>query len=203
MRLTPPTTLHPSPITQHLAKRSSGGDAALWIGIVLAGLAVALLGMTATAEPGGGMLLWALGAIVLGVLACGVLLWALAYRQLAYTLGEHALEITWCGHTVNVPYAAIEGVYTGQRLVGSATPTGLAWPGIYVGSGRARGLGRLRFFTTSPETAALTLITLEHSAVVVSARNPQDFRTALIERIRDAADESSGTSVTRLPPRTA
>jgi hypothetical protein len=102
-----------------------------------------------------------------------------------------------------VPYAAIEGVYTGQRLVGSATPSGLVWPGIYVGPGRARGLGRLRFFTTSPDTAALTLITLEHSAVVVSARNPQEFRTALIDRIRDAADESDGATVTRLPPRTA
>jgi hypothetical protein len=149
------------------------------------------------------MLLWAFGAIVLGMLAVGVGLWALAYRRLAYALTERVLEISWFGHQLGVPYVAIEGVYTGQRLVGNATPTVPVWPGIYVGPGRARGVGRLRFFATSPDPAALTLITLEHSGVVLSARNPLDFRTALIERIQESAALAGSKTLTSAPPTTA
>jgi Bacterial PH domain len=173
------------------------------VAVALAVLALVALGLAVSREPGGTMVLWALVAFVLGALACGVGLWGLAYRQLAYTLTERALEIAWRGHTLVVPYVAVDGIYTGQRLVGSSTPNPPVWPGIYVGSGRAKGVGRLRFFTTSPDPSALTLITLEHSAVVVSARNPHEFRTALIERIQGApSDPAASASVTRVPPRT-
>jgi hypothetical protein len=197
------TTRHPTTDSRYPARRSTGGDAALWVALALAVLALVGLGVAVTREPGGSMVLWALGALVLGALAGGVGLWALAYRQLTYTLTERAVEIAWCGHTLAVPYGAIDGIYTGQRLVGSTTPNAPVWPGIYVGTGRVKGVGRLRFFTTSPDPAALTLITLEHGAVVVSARNPHDFRTALIDHMRDATDTSGSASVTRHPPRTA
>lgn len=182
------------------ARRSTGGDAALWVAIALGLLALAALALAATSEPGGVMVLWAIGALVLALLAAGLFVWALAYRQLAYTLTDPGLEIAWCGHSLRVPYAAIDGVYTGQRLVGSATPTVPVWPGIYVGRGRARGIGRLRFFATSPDPGALTLIMLEHSAVVVSARNPHDFRLALIERIQGLREAHGAITLTREPP---
>jgi hypothetical protein len=127
-------------------------------------------------------------------------LWALAYRRLVYTFTDSALEIEWLGHVTGVPYTAVDGIYTGQRLVGFATPTILSWPGIYVGPGRARGIGRLRFFATSPDPAALTLITHPHGGVVVSARNPHDFRLALIERIKDSAEQPSVSTLTHQPP---
>jgi hypothetical protein len=148
------------------------------------------------------MVLWALGTVLVSGIAAGLLLWALAYRQLTYTLTDRALAIAWFGHVTNVPYGVIDGIYTGQRLVGMATPTVPVWPGIYVGPGRARGIGRLRFYATSPDPAALTLITLEHGGVVVSARNPHDFRTALIERIQQLDDGTGSLTVSREPPRT-
>ena len=175
----------------------------MWASLGVALLALAVLAVAATREPGGAMLLLALAALAIAGLAIALFLWALAYRRLTYTLAEHALDISWFGRTLVVPYTAIDGIYTGQRLVGSATPTVPAWPGIYVGPGRARAVGRLRFFATSPDPAALTLITLEHGGVVVSARNPHEFRLALIERIQDAADSSPPAALTRQPAREA
>ncbi|MDQ3809527.1 MAG: hypothetical protein M3336_04485, partial [Chloroflexota bacterium] len=74
---------------------------------------------------------------------------------------------------------------------------------IYVGPGRARGIGRLRFFATSPDPSALTLIALEHSGIVVSARHPHEFRTALIQRIQEAGDHVGTKSVVRRGPSAA
>jgi hypothetical protein len=181
-----------------LPRRSAGGDAALWVGLGIGVLALVALAVAATREPAGSMLAWAVAALVLLVISGSVLLWGLAYRQLTYALGERSLDITWLGMTTSVPYVAIDGVYTGQRLVGHAAPTVPVWPGIYVGAGRARGIGRLRFFATSPDPSALTLITLTHGGVVVSARNPQDFRLALIERIQESGEHVEGMSWRRL-----
>jgi len=134
------------------------------------------------------MLVWTLVAIVLAVAGALILLWGLAYRRLAYALGSDSLDVAWFGRSVVVPYASIEGIYTGQRLIGNTVPKVPAWPGIYVGSGHARGLGRLRFFTTSPDPAALTLISSQRDTLVVSARDPHAFRAALIERVERASD---------------
>ena len=176
-----------------LARRSSGGDAALWAGAGVGVLAVAALGVAAIGGPGTGMLLWAIAAVALAALGVAIALWGLAYRQLAYTLGDDSLDITWLGRVTHVPYDAVEGVYTGQRLVGHAAPQVPVWPGIYVGPGRARGIGRLRFFATSPDPSALTLVALQHSGVVVSARNPHEFRQALIERVQATSAETNTT----------
>jgi hypothetical protein len=181
-------------------RRSTSGDAALWVAVGIGVAALAALATAATREPGMAMVLWAVAALVLTLIAVGGGLWALAYRRLTYALTATALEIEWLGHVTGVPYTAVDGIYTGQRLVGNATPTVPVWPGIYVGPGRARGIGRLRFFATSPDPAALTLITLEQGGVVVSARNPHDFRLALIERIKDTGDKPSVSRLTYRPP---
>jgi hypothetical protein len=120
------------------------------------------------------MLGWTVLAAVLSAIAAAILLWALAYRELTYTLADTALEIAWYGYTFEVPYASLEG--------------------IYVGPGRATGMRRLRFFATSPDPSNLTLITSEHAGVAVSAGDPQAFRAALIERVQ-AVDASGSASV--------
>jgi hypothetical protein len=54
-------------------------------------------------------------------------------------------------------------------------------------------MGRLRFFATSSDQSLLTLITVEHGGVIVSADNPTEFQTALIahvERYEDHAIET-------------
>jgi hypothetical protein len=129
-------------------------------------------------------------AAVLGAAGAVLALWAFAYRRLAYALTESALRIGWLGRTLVLPYSAIQGIYTGQRLAGHAAARGLHWPGINVGSARVRGLGPLRFFATSTDQSQLTLITLEHGGVIVCARDPTEFQTELIghvERYEDSA----------------
>ena len=172
------------------ARRSPGGDAALLAACAALAIALGVLVLAAVQQPGPLMLGLAALSALLGLAAAALLVWGLAYRRLVYTLTDTSLQVRWLGQTVVLPYAAIDGIYTGQRLVGHAAPSVPRWPGILVGSGRLRGVGRLRFFTTSPDPSALTLITLEQGGLVVSARNPHDFRTALIERVQQLGDDA-------------
>ena len=158
-------------------------------------VALATLVVSTTREPSGLLLVLVLLGIVLAISGLGLLAWAVAYRQLTYVLTPDALLIRWFGHTVVIGYLTIEGIYTGQRLVGHAVPSVPRWPGIYVGPGRLRGLGRLRFFSTSPDPAALTLVTTATGGVVVSARNPHEFRAALIQRVQESTGGGGSTSM--------
>jgi hypothetical protein len=133
----------------------------------------------------------ALVGAILALVGGGILLWALSYRRLTYVLGPTSLDVPWLGERVVIPYTAIEGIYTGQRLAGHTAPSGLRWPGIVVGPGRApsadghdRSLGRLQFYATSVDPHSLTLVAVEGGALVVSARDPQGFRSALIDHVR-------------------
>jgi hypothetical protein len=132
------------------------------------------------------MLLMCVLAAALAVMGTVLLVWAIGYQRLGYCLAETSVRVEWLGRTLIVPYAAIQGIYTGQRLVGHAAPKGLRWPGISVGLVRVRGLGRLRFYATSTDQSALTFIAVEHGGVIVSARDPQGFRTVLIERVEQS-----------------
>jgi hypothetical protein len=134
------------------------------------------------------MLLLCVAAVILAAAGTVLLILALAYRRLGYTLTDSALCIDWLGRTDVVPYHAVQGIYTGQRLGGHATPKVPNWPGVRVGPARVRGLGRLRFFATSADQTMLTLVTVPHGGVVLSARDPQEFRAALIERVEDSQD---------------
>jgi Bacterial PH domain len=183
-----PTVPQASPVSW-LPRRSAGGEVALWLGVGLVALgviAVLLLAAPAALAIGPTMLALALVACVLLVGGGALLLWAVSYRQLVYWLGPTTLEVPWLGERVVIPFAAIEGIYTGQRLAGQTAPRGLRWPGIYVGAARLPSLGYLQFYATSSDPAALTLVAVEGGALVVSARDPQGFRASLIERVRTA-----------------
>jgi hypothetical protein len=185
-------------------RRSRGGDAAVWVAGVVLFVALATLVLGGSRDPGPNMLLLCGLAAVLAALGLGLLVWAIGYRCLAYTLTDTALRISWLGQTVVVPYAAIQGIYTGQRLAGHATPAVPCWPGISVGTARVRGLGRLRFFATSTDQSDLTFITVEHGGVVLSARDPNGFRAALIDHVENSLDTGQDpTTVHHAPPMTA
>jgi hypothetical protein len=167
-------------------------------------LALAALVLGGSREPGAGMLVLCGVAAILAALGSVLLVWSIGYRRLAYTLTDSALRIDWLGRTVIAPYAAIQGIYTGQRLEGHSTPNMPQWPGISVGNARVRGIGRLRFFATSTDQSALTFITVEHGGVIVSARDPNAFRAALIERVEQSEDTGTNTSTwQQTPPTTA
>jgi len=190
------------------ARRSPGGDAAVWVAGVLLCFALAAVLFGGSREVGPSMLLLCALAAVLAAAATLLFVVGFAYRRLAYTLTDTALRIEWLGRTEVVPYPAIQGIYTGQRLSGHASPSVPSWPGISVGPARVRGLGRLRFLATSSDLSMLTLITVEHGGVVVSARDPHEFRAALIERVeRTQAAEAEADADTpawhQTPPTSA
>jgi Protein of unknown function (DUF1648)/Bacterial PH domain len=150
------------------------------------------------------MVLLCIAAAVLIAAGLALLIWAIAYHRLAYSLTDSALRIDWLGKTVAVPYPAIQGIYTGQRLEGHATPGVPRWPGINVGPARVRGLGRLRFFATSTDQSHLTFVSVQHGGVIVSARDPHEFRAALIERVEQCEDVGGEVSTWhQTPPTTA
>ena len=138
------------------------------------------------------MLVLSVVAAVLAGVGVFLLFWALAYQRLAYALTDSALRIEWLGRTLVVPYQAVQGIYSGQRLSGVTAPNRLQWPGISVGTARVRGLGRLRFFATSSDQTQLTLITVEHGGVIISANDPHAFRGALIERVEQFGELTTG-----------
>jgi hypothetical protein len=161
----------------------------------------------ATLDPGAAMFGLCLLGAILGPAGTVLLLWGLAYRRLAYAMTESALRIEWLGSSLVVPYPAIQGIYTGQRLAGNATADGPRWPGINVGPSRVRGLGPLRFFATSSDQSRLTFITVDHGGVVVTAEDPTGFQTALIdhveryEQVATVTEEEPSTWFEREPSR--
>ena len=178
-------------------RRSGWGDAALWVAGGLLFLALAALVFGGSREPGPTMFLLCVAAAVLAASGAVLLIWSIGYQRLAYALTDSALRIEWLGRTVVVPYPAIQGIYSGQRLSGHSTPSVPRWPGISVGPARVRGLGRLRFFATSTDQSLLTLITVEHGGVILSAKDPDAFRAALIERVERYDAEPYDALVTR------
>ena len=146
-------------------------------------LALAALVFGASREPGPTMVILVGLAVLLAAAGAVLMILGYAYQRLAYSLSESALRIEWLGRTTIVPYHAIQGIYTGQRLSGNAVPSTLRWPGISVGQIRVRNFGRLRFFATSTNQADLTLVTIEGGGVIVSAPDPNDFRAALIDHV--------------------
>jgi Bacterial PH domain len=186
------------------ARRSRGGDAAVLVAGAVLIVAVVVLVLGASRDPGTSMLVLCTLSAVLAGLGSALLVWAMGYRRLSYTLTDTALRIDWLGRTVVVPYSAIQGIYTGQRLAGNAAPSVPRWPGISIGAARVRGLGRLRFFATSTDQSDLTLITVEHGGVVVSARDPNEFRAALIDHVENGFDSGEPqTTWQQTPPTTA
>jgi hypothetical protein len=165
------------------ARRSRGGDLAAPVAALLLAAALATLALGATQAPGPAMLVLCVASAILAAAGLALSTWAAGYRRLAYALTETALRIDWLGRMLVLPYAAIHGIYAGQRLSGNATPSVPSWPGINIGSRWVRGLGRLRFYSTSSDQSQLTYITAEHGGVIVSARDPLEFQTALITRI--------------------
>jgi hypothetical protein len=174
-------------------------------GVALCLGVVALL-LGATRDPGAAMLGLCCLAAILGAAGTVLLVWAFGYRRLAYALAESAMRVEWLGSTLVLPYTAIQGIYTGQRLAGHSAAGAVRWPGINVGAERVRGLGPLRFFATSTDQSQLTFITVEHGGVIVSAQDPVEFQTALIGHVEQyedttAPDEQPATWFERAPVR--
>src|SRR5207302_8874868 len=68
------------------ARRSPGGDAALWVAGAVLFLALAALVFGGSREPGLSMLVLCVLAAILAALGSVLLVWSIGYQRLAYTL---------------------------------------------------------------------------------------------------------------------
>lgn len=181
-----------------LPRRSPGAEAAPWVGGALTLAGILILALAFLAEPGAGQappLL--LGSLFLAA-GGGILLLAVGYRQLRYELARDGLRVHWLGRLHVLPYGDVDGIYPGQRLVGRSTPRAPFWPGLFVGRGRARGVGRLSFFATSREPAHLTLVTAGAIGAVLSARDPTRFRAELIRHVQATPEGDAASAAPAL-----
>jgi hypothetical protein len=163
---------------------SAGGRVGLLacIGVLAAALGAAYW---AVQQPVGlGMFFGLIGAILGLVLTVVLAVWTYGYYTLHYQLDAEALTIDWLFHHERLPYRTIDAVYGGQRLTEALDVQGIAWPGYYVGRGRARNLGVLRVFASTLARGDLTLVLTELGGYALSP--DAAFRTALVERLEYA-----------------
>ncbi len=125
-------------------------------------------------------------ALALALLA-GVLTWG--SRSLCYHLSDHELTIRWLWIQEIIPLGRIEGLYGGHRLDKNIRVVGLTWPGHYVGSARAEGLGRLKYYGTTRDTSAVLIVGTPQCGYVLTPADLEGFRAGLIERLEAIPDE--------------
>ena len=98
------------------ARRSAGGDAALWVAAVLLFLAVAALVLGGSREPGLGMLLMCALAAALALAGTVLLILAIGYQRLNAWQPNAGATYAWVGRTLN-PYAGFfAGWYDERRI---------------------------------------------------------------------------------------
>jgi hypothetical protein len=125
-----------------------------------------------------------IGAVFGLVLTMLLAVWTYGYYTLRYQLDADALHVDWLFHHERLPYRTIDAVYGGQRLMDALRVQGIAWPGYYVGRGRARNLGVLRVFASTLARADLTLVLTELGGYALSP--DPDFRAELVQRLEYA-----------------
>jgi hypothetical protein len=165
-------------------RASAGGQFGLLasVGVLAAALGAAYW---ATLQPVGLAMFFGLIGAVLGiVLTLLIAVWTYGYYTLHYQLDADSLTIDWLFYHERLPYRTIDAVYSGQRLTDALHVQGIAWPGYYVGRGRARNLGVLRVFASTVARPDVTIVLTELGGFALSP-DPA-FRTALVERLEHA-----------------
>lgn len=165
------------------AKRSALGLVAAGVAVVLAlvGAALFVLALGQPLEPGTlGALAGA--ALVLGLAAAAGLL-AYAALTLSYRFEPGLLVVRWIGGEEIIPLAAVDAVWSGERIGPTLDVQGFRLPGLNVGTARVRGLGPVRVIATSNRGADLSLLATSSVVLAVSPVRPAEFRRELIRRI--------------------
>ena len=163
---------------------SSGGRFGLLACIAILAAALGAAYWAVQQPVGLGMFFGLIGAVVGLVLTVILAVWTYGYYTLRYRLDPDALAIDWLFYHERLPYQTIDAVYGGQRLTEALHVEGIAWPGYYVGRGRARNLGVLRVFASTLARGDLTLVLTELGGYALSP--DAAFRTALVERLEHA-----------------
>lgn len=161
-------------------------------GLVLAGLGAGLARLALSLPLGAGAML-ALVLALLVVVGGGVLA-GLAWgaRTLSYRLEAGRLTIRWLWWCVEVPYGAVDGVFSGARLGAEPGPRFLSVGGYRVGMSAGSSDRPIYYYTTTQQLERLSLISTESGLFVLSPSDSAAFRRELIERLEAHTEAPSG-----------
>lgn len=129
------------------------------------------------------ILTFILGLGALAALACAGFLayWTWGLSHAIYTLDRNAVIIQWGAYERQVPLSAIQNVLTATEIKGLSLRGVLRWPGLWVGLGRAEGLGPVYFYASKPP-GDMVFIQTAVRVYAISPVNKEDFIAALRER---------------------
>ncbi len=115
-------------------------------------------------------------ALLAGLLAYGC-------SSMRYRLTDETVTVELLGIRQIIPLDSVEAVYRGQRLGDRTEVDGINWPGFHVGTARAAGLGRLRFYGTSRDPSDAIILATSRHAYALTPDDLAGFRSRLLERL--------------------
>lgn len=185
--------------TNWRSRPSSAGILGLGAAILLALASLASVLFAVRQPVGFGMFLGLLVGLICGGLALMLLVFTYAYFMLRYRLGPRGIVIRWLGREETIPYGAVDGIFAGSRLGQTMRVRGLNWPGYYVGVGRTRAMGLVRYYTTTSDLNDIALIVTPAATYAVSPADADGFRRDLIRRVQESDDARE--AVEEQPPK--
>jgi len=135
---------------------------------------------------GFGMFVALLVALICGVFGLTILIFTYGYFTLRYRFERQALVVRWLGRQEAVPFAKVDGIFAGPRLGQAVRVRGLNWPGYHVGVGRTRGMGVVRYYTTTSNLDDVALVVTPAATYALSPADPTGFRQELIRRVEES-----------------
>lgn len=152
---------------------------------------------------GFGMFVALLVALICGVVGLSILVFTYGYFTLRYRFERHALVVSWLGRQEAVPFAKVDGIFAGPRLGQAVRVRGLNWPGYHVGVGRTRGMGVVRYYTTTSNLDDVALVVTTAATYALSPADPAGFRQELIRRVEESDEVEEAEAELdgrRIPP---
>ncbi len=154
---------------------------------LLLGLAALASVLFAIRQPVGfGMFLGLLVGFICGLLGLALLVLTYGYFALRYRFEPHALVIRWLGREEVIPFSKVDSIFAGPRLGQAMRVRGLNWPGYYVGKGRSRAMGLVRYYTTTADLGEIALIVTPAATYALSPADAPGFRRELIRRVEES-----------------
>jgi len=130
-----------------------------------------------------GLSTWTLAALV-GILGFGC-------RSLRYVIGDRELTIAWLWVRESIPLGCIHGIHGGERFGRRAKVKGINWPGCYVGTAEAGGLGPVSYFGTSSWPSDSLIISTPRRSFAITPTDAEAFKRYLIPRLEQLTEEDA------------
>ncbi len=129
-------------------------------------------------------LTFVISLLVLGSLPVFALLtyWLVGLRGSGYMLDRNMLTIVWGPLEQVIPMEAIERAVPGREVAGRLGFRGAFWPGLWVGQGKAEGVGPTLFYAATARREDLVFVVTPGLAYAISPAEQAKFLEAFNQR---------------------